>query len=45
MAILRDTFDLTRMRMQPPTTFSRAGQMPLAWLGQRPGDAGISFTP
>jgi hypothetical protein len=45
VAILRDTFDLTRMRMQPPTTFSRAGQMPLAWLGQRPGDAGISFTP
>ena len=45
VAILRDTFDLTRMRMQPPTTFSRAGQMPLAWLGQRPGDTGISFTP
>ncbi len=45
VAILRDTFDLARMRMQPPTTFSRAGQLPLAWVGQRPGDAGISFTP
>ncbi len=45
VAVLRDTLDLTRMRMQPPTTLSRAGQMPLAWLGQRPSDTGISFTP
>jgi hypothetical protein len=43
-AVLRDTLTLARMRMQPPTTFSRGGHMPLVWLGQRPADAGISFT-
>ena len=44
VAILRETLDLARMRAQPPTTFSRGGQMPLAWLGQRPDGSGISFT-
>jgi hypothetical protein len=35
--ILQETLALTRLRMQPPTTFSRGGLMPFAWLGQRPG--------
>jgi hypothetical protein len=42
--VLRDTLMLTRLRMQPPTTFSRGGLMPFAWLGQRPGNTGISFS-
>jgi hypothetical protein len=42
--VLRDTLMFARMRVQPPTTFSRGGLMPFAWLGQRPGNAGISFS-
>jgi hypothetical protein len=42
--MLRDTLVLTRLRMQPSTTFSRGGLMPFAWLGQRPGNTGISFS-
>jgi hypothetical protein len=42
--VLRDTLMLTRLRMQPSTTFSRGGLMPFAWLGQRPGNTGISFS-
>jgi hypothetical protein len=30
--------------MEPSTTFSRGGLMPFAWLGQRPGNTGISFS-
>jgi hypothetical protein len=41
--ILQQTLGLARLRMQPSTTFSRGGLMPLAWLGQRPGGA-ISFS-
>jgi hypothetical protein len=41
--MLRDTVVLTQLRMQPSTTFSRGGLMPFAWLGQRPGNTGISF--
>jgi hypothetical protein len=42
--VLTETLMLTRMRMQPSTTFSRGGVMPFAWLGQRPGNTGISFS-
>jgi hypothetical protein len=42
--VLRDTLMLMRLRMQPSTTFSRGGLMPFAWLGQRPGNTGISFS-
>jgi hypothetical protein len=42
--VLRETLMLARLRVQPPTTFSRGGLMPFAWLGQRPGNAGISFS-
>jgi hypothetical protein len=42
--VLRDTLMLTRLRMLPSTTFSRGGLMPFAWLGQRPGNTGISFS-
>ncbi|HVQ53141.1 MAG TPA: hypothetical protein VMS92_24145, partial [Mycobacterium sp.] len=42
--VLRQTLTLTRLRMQPATTFSRGGLMPWAWLGRRPGSTGISFT-
>jgi len=45
LGILRETLVLTRLRMQPATTFSRGGLMPSVWLGQRPGGTGISFTP
>lgn len=44
VSVLAETLQLTRMRMQPPTTFSRGGQLPLTWLGQRANGAGISFT-
>jgi hypothetical protein len=40
--ILQQTLLLTRLRMQPPTSFSTGGLMPFAWLGQRPG-SGLSF--
>ena len=42
--VLRDTLTFTRIRMQPSTTFSRAGHMPLVYLGQRPGTSRISFS-
>ena len=42
--VLRETLMLARLRVQPPTTFSRGGLMPFAWLGQRSGNAGISFS-
>jgi hypothetical protein len=42
--VLRETLMLARLRVQPPTTFSRGGLMPFAWLGQRPNNAGISFS-
>ncbi len=42
--VLRDTLMLARLRVQLPTSFSRGGLMPFAWLGQRPGNAGISFS-
>ena len=42
--VLRDTLTFARVRMQPATTLSQAGHMPLAYLGQRPGPSKISFT-
>jgi hypothetical protein len=42
--VLRDTLMLARLRVQPSTTFSRGGLMPFAWLGQRAGNTGISFS-
>jgi len=42
--VLRDTLTFTRIRMQPSTTLSRAGHMPLVYLGQRPGSSRISFS-
>ncbi len=42
--VLRETLTIARLRMQPSTTFSRGGLMPFAWLGQRPGNTGISFS-
>jgi hypothetical protein len=42
--VLSETLMLTRLRVQPYTTFSRGGLMPFAWLGQRPGNTGISFS-
>jgi hypothetical protein len=42
--VLRETLMLARLRVQPPTTFSRGGLMPFAWLGQRPNNTGISFS-
>jgi hypothetical protein len=42
--VLQDTLRLARLRVQPPTTFSRGGLTPFAVLGQRPGNAGISFS-
>jgi len=42
--ILRQTLTLTRIRMQPPTEFSRGGLLPFAFLGQRAGSTGLSFS-
>ena len=42
--VLRETLMLARLRVQPPTTFTRGGLMPFAFLGQRPGNTGISFS-
>jgi hypothetical protein len=42
--VLQDTLMLTRLRVQPSTTFSRGGLMPFAWLGQRTTNTGISFS-
>ena len=42
--VLLETLMITRLRMQPPTTFSSGGVMPFALLGQRPGNTGISFS-
>jgi hypothetical protein len=42
--VLSETLMLARMRAQPATRFSEGGLMPFAWLGQRPGNTGISFT-
>ena len=42
--VLRDTLTFTRIRMQPSTTLTRAGHMPLVYLGQRPGSSRISFS-
>jgi hypothetical protein len=42
--VLRETLMLARLRVQPPTMFSRGGVMPFAFLGQRPNNAGISFS-
>jgi hypothetical protein len=41
--VLRDTLAFTRIRMQPSTLISQSGQMPLVYLGQRPGGSKISF--
>ena len=42
--VLLQTLTLARLRMQPATLLSRAGLMPFAWLGQRAGSTGISFS-
>jgi len=42
--VLRDTLTFTRIRMQPSTTLSQAGHMPLVYLGQRPGTSRITFS-
>jgi hypothetical protein len=42
--ILRQTLTLTRIRMQPPAEFSRGGLLPFAFLGQRAGSTGLSFS-
>jgi hypothetical protein len=42
--VLRDTLTFTRIRMQPSTALTRAGHMPLVYLGQRPGSSRISFS-
>lgn len=42
--VLRDTLTFTRIRMQPTTTLTRAGHMPLVYLGQRPGSSRLSFS-
>ena len=42
--VLSQTLMMTRFRMQPSTTMSQGGHMPLVYLGQRPADAGISFS-
>jgi hypothetical protein len=42
--VLSQTLMMTRLRMQPSTTVSQGGQMPLVYLGRRPADAGISFS-
>jgi hypothetical protein len=42
--VLRDTLAFTRMRMQPSTLVSQSGQMPIVYLGQRPGTSKISFS-
>ena len=44
VAVLRDTLTFTRIRMQPSTTLTQAGHMPLVYLGQRPGSSRISFS-
>ena len=44
IAVLQDTLAFTRIRMQPSTTLSQAGQMPLVYLGQRPGASRITFS-
>ena len=44
IALLRDTLDLARMRMDPPTTLSTSGLLPMVWLGQRISGPGISFS-
>lgn len=43
VAILRQTLEMTRMRMLPPTLYSRSGHLPQVWLGRRPANR-ISFT-
>jgi hypothetical protein len=42
--ILGQTLVLSRLRMQRSTTLSESGHMPLVYLGQRPGNTGISFS-
>jgi hypothetical protein len=42
--VLSETLMLARMRAQPATKFSEGGLMPFAWLGQRAGNTGISFS-
>jgi hypothetical protein len=44
MEVLGQTLTMTRVRMQPSTTLSRSGHMPLVYLGQRPTNTGISFS-
>jgi hypothetical protein len=41
--ILQQTLMLARLRVQPSNTLSTGGLMPSAWLGQRPGNSGVSF--
>jgi hypothetical protein len=43
MEVLSQTLTMARIRMQPSTTLSRSGHMPLVYLGQRPTNTGISF--
>ncbi|HEU4692239.1 MAG TPA: hypothetical protein VFS23_27940 [Vicinamibacterales bacterium] len=42
--VLLETLTITRLRMQPPGSFSSGGLMPFALLGQRPGNTGMSFS-
>ena len=42
--VLSQTLMMTRFRMQPSTTMSQGGHMPLVYLGRRPADTGISFS-
>ena len=42
--VLVQTLTLARIRMQPSITLSQSGHMPLVYLGQRPGNTGISFS-
>jgi hypothetical protein len=41
--VLQQTLMLARLRVQPSNTLSTGGLMPSAWLGQRPGNTGVSF--
>jgi hypothetical protein len=43
--VLQETIVLARLRTEPSPTVSQGGLTPFAWLGQRPGGSGISFSP
>ena len=42
--VLSQALMLARVRMQPSITLTQSGHMPLVYLGQRPGNTGISFS-